>query len=136
MDLEDFIKASAKDSDLIKELENQAITDSQLAKINSTLDLKQKVIEILKTIKDPEIPVNIWDLGLIYDIRLNNNTINISMTLTAPTCPIAGAIPIFVEKKIKQYIKDCKKVKVQLVWQPQWDKSMMSDEGKFILDMW
>jgi metal-sulfur cluster biosynthetic enzyme len=75
-------------------------------------------------------------LGLIYNIETSSkNIINIEMTLTSPTCPVADAIPQEVKKKIEQIMTNASEVNVQLVWQPKWDKSMMSEEAKFILDM-
>ena len=129
MELQDFIKQGSESifRDFTKEELNK------IDKINGT---KDKVIAILKLIYDPEISVNIWDLGLIYNIDISSdNVINIEMTLTSPTCPVADAIPQEVKKKIEQIITDASNVNVKLVWEPKWDKSMMSEEAKFILDM-
>ena len=128
MELQDFIKQGSESifRDFTKEELNK------IDKINGT---KDKVIAILKLIYDPEISVNIWDLGLIYNIDISSkNVINIEMTLTSPTCPVADAIPQEIKNKIK-YITKVKEVNVELVWEPKWDKSMMSEEAKFILDM-
>ncbi|RST66959.1 DUF59 domain-containing protein [Candidatus Aquarickettsia rohweri] len=99
-------------------------------------NIRDKVIAILKLIYDPEISVNIWDLGLIYNIDISKkNIINIKMTLTSPTCPVADAIPQEIKTKIKSIITEAKEVNVELVWKPKWDKSMMTEEAKFILDL-
>ena len=94
----------------------------------------EKIIECIKTVMDPEIPVNIYDLGLIYYIKNANNNILIEMTLTNPNCPVAGQMPANVGKSI-QYLKDLKSIKVNLVWEPKWDKSLMSDDAKLALDI-
>ena len=90
-------------------------------------ELKEKVIETLQTIYDPEIPVNIYDLGLIYSVDiLPINNVQITMTLTAPSCPSAQEIPIEVEDKIKA-IEGVNEVNVSVVWDPPWERSMMSE---------
>ena len=129
MELKDFIKQGS-------ESVFRDFTEEELSSINKISGTTDKVIAILKLIYDPEISVNIWDLGLIYNIGISSkNEINIEMTLTSPTCPVADAIPREVKKKIEQIITDASDVHVKLVWQPKWDKSMMSEEAKFILDM-
>jgi len=137
MELQDFILASAKNDELIVQLQNQKASDEQIKAIEEARTLHDKVIEVLKTVNDPEIPVNIWDLGLVYDISIDdNNIIKIDMTLTAPGCPVAGALTFEVEKRIKTLLPQISNAKVNLVWKPQWNKAMMSDEAKLILDMW
>ena len=99
------------------------------------LALEQKVEDAIKTIFDPEIPVNIWELGLIYDISITHSKeAVVLMTLTAPNCPEAGGIPIEVEKKVKEIpeILDCKAI---LTFDPAWDMSRMSEVAKFELGM-
>jgi FeS assembly SUF system protein len=98
------------------------------------------VIDKIKTVYDPEIPVNIFDLGLIYDINpIQNNdssyTIEITMTFTTPNCPVADTIPIMIQEAVKQ-IPDVKDVKIDIVFDPPWDMSMMSDEARFSLNLW
>lgn len=91
--------------------------------------LKQKAIEVLKTVFDPEIPVNIYDLGLIYNIEISeNNSITVDMTLTAPGCPLADYIVADVNTKITQ-IEGVSKARVNLVFDPPWDMTMMSEEA-------
>lgn len=90
-------------------------------------ELKQKVIGCLQTIYDPEIPVSIWELGLIYEVEiLPINNVQIVMTLTAPSCPSAQEIPVEVDQKIRM-IEGVNEVDVSVVWDPPWDRSMMSE---------
>ena len=93
-------------------------------------ELQENAIQVLKTCYDPEIPVDIWELGLIYELRfdLERNLI-VLMTLTSPMCPVAGSLPGEVEAKLKQ-IPGIASVKMELVWEPPWDKDMMSDVAK------
>jgi FeS assembly SUF system protein len=91
------------------------------------LDLGSKVIDVLKEIYDPEIPVNIYDLGLIYKIDINDDFVaNIEMTLTAPNCPVAESLPIEVQDRIKE-IEGIKDAVVQIVFEPEWSKDMISE---------
>ena len=84
---------------------------------------------------DPEIPVNIYELGLIYDINIDNeNNVKINMTLTSPNCPVAESLPNEVKNSVKE-IKDVKNVDLNLVWEPPWDKSMMSESAKLELNL-
>ncbi len=95
--------------------------------------LEQEVIKALKQCYDPEIPVDIYELGLIYKIKIDEEgNVYIKMTLTSPGCPVAGTLPGEVKEKIKE-IKQVKDVYVDLVWNPPWDKDMMSDEAKLVL---
>lgn len=101
--------------------------------------LGEKIVARLRTVFDPEIPVNIYDLGLIYRIDvlpLENGKANvdIDMTLTTPNCPIAGQMPLMAEHAVLA-LEEVKDVKVELVWDPPWDKTMMSDEAKLQLNM-
>ena len=90
------------------------------------MELKDKVISEIKKIYDPEIPVNIYDLGLIYDVKVDKeNVVEIKMTLTTPNCPVAESLPKEVEDSVKG-INEVKDAKLELVWEPPWDKSMMS----------
>ena len=95
--------------------------------------LEKEIIRELKNVYDPEIPVDIYELGLIYEIRIDENTnVYIKMTLTAPGCPVAGSLPEEVKQKVKR-IKGVNQVVVDLVWEPAWNKDMMSDEAKLQL---
>ncbi|MBN9485441.1 MAG: SUF system Fe-S cluster assembly protein [Bacteroidetes bacterium 43-93] len=97
--------------------------------------LKEKVIECLKTIYDPEIPVNIYEMGLIYQIDiLPINNVQITMTLTAPSCPVAQSLPIDVDQKIRE-IEGVNDVHVAVTWTPPWNKSMMSEAAQLELGM-
>jgi FeS assembly SUF system protein len=97
--------------------------------------IEEKVIEVLKNCYDPEIPVNIFELGLIYEIAIDDNAnVEVKMTLTSPACPVAGSLPGEVEYRIRD-IPEVNDVKIQLVWNPPWDKDMMSDVAKLELGM-
>jgi FeS assembly SUF system protein len=97
--------------------------------------LEDKVYSVIKTIYDPEIPVNIYELGLIYDVSITkNNEAVVLMTLTTPNCPVAGGLPREVEDKIKEH-PEITDAKVILTFDPSWDMSMMSEEAKFELGM-
>ena len=99
--------------------------------MNDTLQIQEHVIDVLKTVYDPEIPVNIYDLGLIYRIELNDDAteLSVDMTLTAPNCPAADFILEDVRQKLEA-IAGLSKVDVQLVFEPEWNKDMMSEEAK------
>ena len=99
------------------------------------MNLKEKIIAEIKKIYDPEIPVNIYELGLIYDIIIEkDNNVKIKMTLTTPNCPVAESLPKEVKDSIMK-IKEVKKVDLDLVWDPPWDKSMMSESAKLELNL-
>ncbi len=99
------------------------------------MKLKDKIIIEIKKIYDPEIPVNIYDLGLIYNIEIkNDNEAYIEMTLTSPNCPVAESLPKMVKENINS-IEGVKKVELKLVWNPPWTKDMMSDEAKLELNL-
>jgi FeS assembly SUF system protein len=90
-------------------------------------ELMQKIIDTLKTCYDPEIPVDIWELGLIYELNLNDdNELKVVMTLTSPNCPAAEHLPLEVENKLKE-LPELKKVELQLTFEPPWNKNMMSE---------
>ena len=99
-----------------------------------TMELKEKVINEIKKIYDPEIPVNIYELGLIYDINVNQKNVSVKMTLTTPNCPVAESLPKEVKDSIMQ-IDEVDKVDLDLVWDPPWDKSMMSEAAKLELNL-
>ena len=98
------------------------------------MDLKEKVILEIKKIYDPEIPVNIYELGLIYDISIKDKNVKVKMTLTTPNCPVAESLPKEVKDSIME-IKEVNKVDLDLVWEPPWDKSMMSEAAKLELNL-
>ena len=98
------------------------------------MDLKEKVIAEIKKIYDPEIPVNIYELGLIYDISIKDKDVSVKMTLTSPNCPVAESLPKEVKDSILE-LEEVKKVDLDLVWEPPWDKSMMSESAKLELNL-
>ena len=98
------------------------------------MDLKEKVIAEIKKIYDPEIPVNIYELGLIYDVSIIEKNVKVKMTLTTPNCPVAESLPKEVKKSIME-IDGVDKVDLDLVWEPPWDKSMMSESAKLELNL-
>ena len=98
--------------------------------------LTEELIAALKTVFDPEIPVDIYELGLIYKVDIDDSKyVNIDMTLTAPACPVAGEMPVWVENAVNtvQGISGCK---ANMVFDPPWDQSRMSEEARVALDMW
>jgi len=100
-----------------------------------TLELKPHVIEALSSVYDPEIPVDIYELGLIYDVIIDASAVvGIRMTLTAPACPAAQTLPVEVERRIRQ-IPGVADVKVDVVWDPPWDRDKMSDAAKLALGL-
>ncbi len=115
---------------------NHELSDnrSEAPKMNKQ-ELEDKIIQVLKTCYDPEIPVDIFELGLIYEISIDDDAnVNVKMTLTSPACPVAGSLPGEVEMKIKS-ITEIKSVKIELVWNPPWDRDMMSEVAKVELGM-
>ncbi len=103
-----------------------------MAELNKQ-ELEEKIIEVLKSCYDPEIPVDIFELGLIYEIEIDDEAnVIIKMTLTSPACPVAGSLPPEVEGKVAS-IEEVNNAKIELVWSPPWDKEMMSEEAKLNL---
>lgn len=96
--------------------------------------LREKIIDEIKKVYDPEIPVNIWDLGLIYDIAINDKEIIIDMTFTSPTCPMMEDILNMVKGNVEA-VADGRSVRVNLVWEPVWDVSRMSEAARADLDL-
>ncbi|MCL5035102.1 MAG: DUF59 domain-containing protein [Bacteroidetes bacterium] len=95
--------------------------------------IEDKVIDAIKECYDPEIPVNIWELGLIYEISVDDDpVVHVKMTLTAPGCPAARSLPIEVHERVAQ-IQEIKDVQVEVVWEPPWTPEMMSQEAKLEL---
>ena len=98
------------------------------------MNLKDKIIESIKKVYDPEIPVNIYELGLIYDIKINKGDVEVIMTLTSPFCPVAGSLPKEVAARVSE-VKGVKNANVELVFEPAWNIDLMSDEAKLELNM-
>jgi len=131
-----LVKISGKDADAIGK---EFIQDEQQSKADISKPLKEEdVWEQLRTVYDPEIPVNIVELGLVYDLQIKKeeigNIVNIKMTLTAPGCGMGPVIAQDAEMKIRN-ISSVKDVLVEIVWEPLWDRDMMSDEAKLQLGM-
>ena len=105
------------------------LTDEQIT------SLGEEVIKVLKIIYDPEIPVDIYELGLIYDVQISDEgEAKVLMTLTTPNCPVAESLPMEVEEKVGE-IEGITKSKVELTFEPEWEKDMMSEEAKFELGL-
>ena len=127
----DQLRDEAQSSPPTKKLADRTPIDDAL---DPSLSLEQrllraKVIAALKTVYDPEIPVNIFDLGLVYEIRIDaDNAVHLQMTLTAPGCPVAGTLPGEIQRKIES-VEGVTAATVELVWDPPWDKSRMSEEA-------
>ena len=99
------------------------------------MEIKEKVITEIKKIYDPEIPVNIYELGLIYDVMVDkDNKVYIKMTLTTPNCPVAESLPKEVKEGVMQ-VEGIDDVKLELVWDPPWNKEMMSEAAKLELNL-
>ena len=98
------------------------------------MDIKNKIIDEIKKIYDPELPVNIYELGLIYDIKVNGSKAEIKMTLTTPNCPVAESLPKEVKEGVMQ-VEEIEDVDLELVWDPPWTKDMMTDAAKLELNL-
>lgn len=111
-------------------------TSSMVPDAEKTAGLKPAIIKAISTVFDPEIPVNIWELGLIYDVFVDANGVaGVRMTLTAPGCPVAQSLPVDVANKVKA-VDGVTDAKVDIVWEPAWTKDRMSDAAKLQLGMW
>ena len=105
------------------------LTDDQIA------DIGEDIIKELKSIFDPEIPVDIYELGLVYDVQISDEAdVLVIMTLTSPNCPVAESLPLEVEEKVRS-VEGVKSAKIDLTFEPTWTKEMMSEEAKFELGM-
>ena len=98
------------------------------------IELKEKIINEIKKIYDPEIPVNIYELGLIYDVLIHNKSVLVKMTLTTPNCPVAESLPKEVKEGAMQ-VDGIEDADVQLVWDPPWNKDMMSEAAKLEMNL-
>jgi FeS assembly SUF system protein len=99
------------------------------------MDLKQRIIDQIKTVYDPEIPINIWEVGLIYDVAVDDDGhARVTMTLTSPMCPVAESLPVEVEEKVSA-LEGVASAKIDVVWDPPWDPDMMSEAAKLELGM-
>ena len=116
--------------------ENAAISGSSALPAEELTRLTDEIIGALKTVYDPEIPADIYELGLIYKVDIGDDrAIAIDMSLTSPNCPAAQDLPIMVENAVAS-VPGVKEAKVAVVWDPPWDPSRMSDEARLVLNMW
>ncbi len=123
-------KQEANEAELIKPADNSAISEEEIERIT------KDVIAAIKTVYDPEIPVDIYELGLIYKIELDEDrNIIIDMTLTAPGCPVAGEMPIWVENAVES-VEGVRGAKVNMVFDPPWSVDRMSEEAQIALNLW
>ena len=111
-----------------REAKNSAIPPEELERLNNDL------VAAFKTVYDPEIPVDIYELGLIYDMQIDGRTVDVTMTLTSPGCPVAGEMPGMVERAVAA-VEGVEQVNVELVWSPPWDMSRMSPGARLELGM-
>jgi FeS assembly SUF system protein len=115
------------------------MSDSEITKVDSE-ELRGRIVETLKTVYDPEIPVDIYEMGLIYRIEIkspedsSDNPVKIIMTLTSPMCPVAETLPPEVEEKVRS-VEGVGEVDLDLVWEPEWTPDMMSEVAKLALNM-
>ena len=96
--------------------------------------LMDKIVEKLKTVYDPEIPIDIYELGLIYDVRIDHKKVTLDMTLTSPHCPVAETLPMQVKRAVEE-ISELEEVEVKIVWEPPWDKTKMSEAARLELGL-
>jgi FeS assembly SUF system protein len=119
-----------------KPAENAAISRSSALPEGEIVQLTDGIIAALKTVYDPEIPADIYELGLIYKVDIaDDRAVKIDMSLTSPNCPSAQELPIMVENAVSS-VPGIKETKVDVVWDPPWDPSRMSDEARLVLNMW
>jgi FeS assembly SUF system protein len=126
-------------SEAAQDMTNNDASLQPEATAEAIASLGEKIVTQIRTVYDPEIPVNLYDLGLIYrvDVKPLENgkaDVEIDMTLTTPNCPVAGNMPVMVSRAV-EVLDEINDVKVNLVWEPVWDKSLMSDEAKLQLNM-
>ena len=116
--------------------DNAAISGSSALPADELARLTEDIIGALKTVYDPEIPADIYELGLIYRVDIEDDrTVKVDMSLTSPNCPSAQELPIMVENAVSS-VPGVKETKVEVVWDPPWDPSRMSDEARLVLNMW
>jgi FeS assembly SUF system protein len=116
--------------------ENAAVTSSSALPEGELSKLTDDIVAALKTVYDPEIPADIYELGLIYKIDIgDDHAVKVDMSLTSPNCPAAQDLPIQVENAVAS-VAGVRDAKVEVVWDPPWDPSRMSDEARLVLNMW
>jgi FeS assembly SUF system protein len=132
--MRDTMTEAAVDTD--KSAENAAVTGASALPADELSRLTDDIVAAIKTVYDPEIPADIYELGLIYKIDIGDDrAIKIDMSLTSPNCPSAQELPIMVENAVSS-VPGVKETKVEVVWDPPWDPSRMSDEARLVLNMW
>jgi FeS assembly SUF system protein len=132
--MRDTMTEAAVDTD--KSAENAAVTGASALPADELSRLTDDIVAAIKTVYDPEIPADIYELGLIYKIDIGDDrAIKIDMSLTSPNCPSAQELPIMVENAVSS-VPGVKEAKVEVVWDPPWDPSRMSDEARLVLNMW
>ncbi|MFN3349337.1 SUF system Fe-S cluster assembly protein [Pseudorhodoplanes sp.] len=140
--MSDDIKTQETNAAAVAPLAGEPAAASQAAPQESALPqeeitrLTDDIVSALKTVYDPEIPADIYELGLIYKVDIKDDrTVDVDMTLTTPNCPAAAELPMMVENAVAS-VQGVGPVKVQVVWDPPWDPSRMSDEARLVLNMW
>jgi FeS assembly SUF system protein len=138
--MSDDMQTTDKDGPMIevaeKPPENAAISGSAALPQDELTRLTDDIIGALKTVYDPEIPADIYELGLIYKIDIaDDRSVKVDMSLTSPNCPSAQELPIMVENAVSS-VAGVRETKVEVVWDPPWDPSRMSDEARLVLNMW
>ena len=113
-------------------MEEQQDTASAPAATEPASELENHIVEALKTVYDPEIPVNIYEMGLIYNLDITDGDVKVTMTLTSPACPVAGTLPGEVQMKVES-VDGVRSADVELVWDPAWNPSMMSEAARLDL---
>ena len=115
---------------------NKRVFFEEFSQENDSIVKKDDIINQIKDVYDPEIPVNIYDLGLIYQININDkNEVQITMSLTSPNCPVAESLPQNVAQKVKKNVIGMKNLSLYLTFEPPWDQNMMSEDAKLALDI-
>ncbi len=116
------------------ESQTAATEEPQAAPTSGPPSLEESIIEAIRTVYDPEIPVNVYDMGLIYDIQIDGEQVDVKMTLTSPACPVAGILPGEVQAKVEG-VPGVEEADVEIVWDPEWNPSMMSEAARLELGM-
>ena len=137
--MNDDMASEDKDGPMIEVAEkpqNAAISGSSGVPQDELDRLTDEIVDALKTVYDPEIPADIYELGLIYKVDIGDDrAVKVDMSLTSPNCPSAQELPIMVENAVSS-VAGVKETKVEVVWDPPWDPSRMSDEARLVLNMW
>jgi FeS assembly SUF system protein len=123
-------------TDQIKKVPAPQVSETSALPAEEITRLSDDIVAALKTVYDPEIPSDIYELGLIYKVEIKDDrTVDVDMTLTTPNCPSAAELPMMVENAVAS-VQGVGPVNVQVIWDPPWDPSRMSDEARLVLNMW